>query len=269
MAKNGSIEKLKGNPKRFFLLLGLLFLLAFSAKGIFKENVGIGEGGYRSEESGILYDYTLTSFEAALSSGKPTILDFSADWCPPCRITAPILEKLRDDYKGRINILTANADYERDLVLRYKAEWYPTFIFFNSDGEETLRIQGLIFEPDFKVGIEDMLSGQQESLAIEKISSGEVLRRMMEGDSMILLDVRTAEEYASGHIPSAISLPLSEIQTGHSALGLNKEGEIIVYCQGGVSSKSAARMLYLMGYKNVKDMGGILDWSLINGPIVN
>jgi rhodanese-related sulfurtransferase len=91
---------------------------------------------------------------------------------------------------------------------------------------------------------------------------------MTQGEKLILLDVRTSEEYAAGHIPGAISLPLSRIQSGDVDMGFSSDDEIIVYCQGGIRSRTAARMLRLMGFKNVKDMGGILEWNMINGPIV-
>ncbi len=268
MAKKNKPDKSGKNPKRFVLLFSLVFLLAWGAKGILQNDNEVIEGGYRSEESGILYDYTPEAFEAALKSGKPTLLDFSADWCPPCRITAPILEKLRDEYRGKVNIFTANADYERELVQKYGAEWYPTFIFFDKNGEEVMRIQGLIYEEDFKLAIGELLHGTTGSSSPPNISPEVVLRRMIEGERLILVDVRTSQEYASGHIPGAISLPISSIQGGDMKIGWNSEDEIIVYCQGGVRSRSAARMLYLMGYKNVKDMGGIMEWSQINGPLV-
>lgn len=268
MAKKNKPDKRGKNPKRFVLLLSLVFLLAWGAKGILQNDNEVIEGGYRSEESGILYDYTPEAFEAALRSGKPTLLDFSTDWCPPCRVTAPILEELRDGYRGRVNILTANADNERDLVQRYGAEWYPTFIFFDKNGEEAMRIQGLIFEEDFRAAIEELLRRDSGSSVRPAISPEDVLRRMNQGEKLILVDVRTPQEYASGHIPRAISLPLSSIQSSGANINWNSDEEIIVYCQGGVRSRSAARMLYLMGYTNVKDMGGIVEWSQINGPVV-
>jgi rhodanese-related sulfurtransferase len=268
MAEKSKRDKRVHNPKRFMFLLSLVLLLALGAREVLRGDTYPVEVGYRSEESGILYDYTPAGFEAALSSGRPTLLDFSTDWCPPCRVTAPILEELREEYKGRVNILTANADNERELVQRFGVEWYPTFIFFDSDGEEAMRIQGLIFEEDFRVAMEELLHGNARSPGITTISPGEVLRRMTQGEKLILLDVRTSEEYAAGHIPGAISLPLSRIQSGDVDMGFSSDDEIIVYCQGGIRSRTAARMLRLMGFKNVKDMGGILEWNMINGPIV-
>jgi len=268
MAKIASPDKKNKKRKTFLFALTLVLLFALGTRGVLENDIELVEAGYRSEESGILYDYTSEGFEAALSSGKPTLLDFSADWCPPCRVTAPILEKLRDEYRGEIIILTANADYERELVQKYGAEWYPTFIFFDKSGEEVMRIQGLIFEEDFRVAIGELIHGSTSSSSPPTISPEEVLRRMMEGEKLILVDVRTPQEYASGHIPGAVSLPLSSIQGAEAKIVWGNDEEIIVYCQGGVRSRSAARMLYLMGYRNIKDMGGIMEWSQINGPLV-
>jgi rhodanese-related sulfurtransferase len=256
---------------RFLFILGLLFVAGFGAKGLVSvEPVIDGDEGYRSNVSGILYDYSPARFQSALGSGEPTLLDFSADWCPPCRVTAPILEKLREEYDGRFNIMTANADLEQDLVIAYREEWYPSFIFFNENGEEVRRIRGLIFEEDFRLAIEELLEKDSYSLDIKTISAEEVLERMKKGERLNLIDVRTPEEYRMGHIPGSVLIPLSTLQEGgFEGINLNKGAEIIVYCQGGVRSRRAARILRLVGFRNVKDMGGILDWSQRGGPIVS
>jgi rhodanese-related sulfurtransferase len=244
-------------------------LLTFAAKSFINTDEVIVEGGYRSNASGILYDYTPAKFEQALVSGKPTLLDFSADWCPPCRITAPILDKLREEYGGEVNILTANVDNEGDLVLKYREEWFPTFIFFDRNGDEVRRVRGLIFEDDFRLAIDELLNDNIGTLKIPVILPEEVLKRMNQGERLNLIDVRTPNEYKTGHIPGALSIPLSTIsENDHSGLGLDKDDEIIVYCQGGIRSRRAARILILMGYRNVKDMGGILDWTKVGGQVV-
>ncbi|RMF90496.1 MAG: hypothetical protein D6733_03710 [Methanobacteriota archaeon] len=259
----------KGGSRRFLIILGLLVAGAFAAKTFVYSDDTPAAGGYRSNESGILYDYTPEAFEAALKSGKPTILDLSADWCPPCRITAPILEKLRGEYRGEVNIFTANADKERDLVLRYREEWFPAFIFFDRDGNEVRRVRGLIFEEDFRLAIEELLHEDSLAITVETVAPETVLNRLMAGERLTLIDVRTPQEFDSGHIPGAINIPLDRIdEASLRDRGISEDQEVIVYCQGGVRSHRAARILYLMGYRKVRDMGGILDWNRIGGPVV-
>ena len=80
-----------------------------------------------------------------------------------------------------------------------------------------------------------------------------------EGKAM-LVDVRTSEEFANGHIPGAMLLPL-DVLAGRAAAALpDKEANIIVNCQSGARSAIAAAQLAAMGYKNVYDLGGIIGW---------
>lgn len=76
----------------------------------------------------------------------------------------------------------------------------------------------------------------------------------------IILDVRTEEEYAAVHIPDAICLPDFEVEEGAAEVLPDKDQLILVYCRSGRRSKYAARVLKQLGYTNVKEFGGIIDW---------
>ncbi len=75
-----------------------------------------------------------------------------------------------------------------------------------------------------------------------------------------LLDVRTKEEFALGHIPGALSVPLDRVTTA-PLLPENKESPLFIYCQSGARSARAAGLLKYMGYKRVTDLGGIINYS--------
>lgn len=83
---------------------------------------------------------------------------------------------------------------------------------------------------------------------------------LMGGDAL-LVDVRTEEEYAAGHIPGAVNLPLETIGEGDIPLLPDKEGEILVYCRSGRRSQKAAGKLAGLGYTGIVEIGGILDWE--------
>jgi len=82
---------------------------------------------------------------------------------------------------------------------------------------------------------------------------------------VIVVDVRTLEEYNEGHIPNAISVPLETIENEAEAKLKNKDDLILVYCRSGRRSREAALKLIEKGYTNVIDFGGIKDW---NGEVV-
>ncbi|MFT9497131.1 rhodanese-like domain-containing protein [Anaerosolibacter sp.] len=77
---------------------------------------------------------------------------------------------------------------------------------------------------------------------------------------VILLDVRTTEEYKEKHISQSVLIPLDELQGKIEKSIPNKDQEIIIYCRSGNRSKTASTMLLKMGYENVYDLGGIIDW---------
>ena len=79
-------------------------------------------------------------------------------------------------------------------------------------------------------------------------------------EDFFILDVRTREEYDEGHIPGAVLIPNTEIETRAEEELPDKGPLILVYCRSGRRSKLAAQILADLGYTNVKEFGGILDW---------
>ena len=76
----------------------------------------------------------------------------------------------------------------------------------------------------------------------------------------VILDVRTQEEYDEGHIEGAVLLPDYEVSAKAESVLPLKDQLILVYCRSGRRSKGAAQTLVNMGYTNIKEFGGILDW---------
>lgn len=91
------------------------------------------------------------------------------------------------------------------------------------------------------------------------LTAEEAKARMEENEGVILLDVRTQEEYDQGHISGAVCLP-NETITADMPVVFDKDAEILIYCRSGHRSAEAAEKLAAMGYTNVADFGGINDW---------
>ena len=94
----------------------------------------------------------------------------------------------------------------------------------------------------------------------KKISAADAKARMDSGDTIIILDVRTQEEYDAGHIAGAILIPNETIVDKQPELLPDLDAEILVYCRSGNRSAQAAKKLIAIGYTNVVDFGGIIDW---------
>ena len=94
----------------------------------------------------------------------------------------------------------------------------------------------------------------------EQITPAEAKEIMDTEQNYIILDVRTEEEFAAGHIKDAILIPDTEITEKAEDVLTDKDQQILVYCRSGRRSKNAASQLVKLGYSNVKEFGGIIDW---------
>ena len=94
----------------------------------------------------------------------------------------------------------------------------------------------------------------------EQITPAEAKEIMDTEQDYIILDVRTEEEFAEGHIEGAILIPDDEITEKAESILTDKDQQILVYCRSGRRSKNAASLLVELGYTNVKEFGGIIDW---------
>ena len=99
------------------------------------------------------------------------------------------------------------------------------------------------------------------SSGYRQISMDEAVKMMKDEKNYIILDVRRPDEYADGHIPGAINVPNEEIGTTEIAELPDKSQLILVYCRSGRRSKEAAEKLVKLGYTNIVEFGGILDWK--------
>ena len=99
------------------------------------------------------------------------------------------------------------------------------------------------------------------SAPYEQISGAEAKALMDSESGYIIIDARTQEEYDQGHIPGAILIPEYEIADRAEKELPDKDKLILVYCRSGRRSKIAAEELVKLGYTNVKEFGGIIDWE--------
>lgn len=88
--------------------------------------------------------------EQALKSGKPVLAEFGADNCAPCRELRPILQKIKTEYTGRLEVIVIDVRYEREVADKYRIMVIPTLVFFDRSGKEQSRIHGFLSEDKLK-----------------------------------------------------------------------------------------------------------------------
>lgn len=115
------------------------------------------------------------------------------------------------------------------------------------------------------VGVIFMLNRKDENIEneviIKHVSMDDIVQIMNENKNYIIIDVRTVAEYNEGHIPNAICIPNETIGNDIINELSNKEQLILIYCRSGNRSKQAAEKLKQLGYTNLIEFGGIIDWK--------
>lgn len=93
-----------------------------------------------------------TAYEAmirdALSSGKPSVIDFGAGKCIPCKKMKPILDSLRQEYSGKANVVFIDVWIDNDIGGKYRVQMIPTQIFYDAKGREVKRHIGFMDRPE-------------------------------------------------------------------------------------------------------------------------
>lgn len=104
-------------------------------------------------------------------------------------------------------------------------------------------------------------SAAEETIGYTQISQDEAKERMAREDGHVIVDVRTQEEYDAGHIPGAILVPNEAIGCDAPEALPDYDQILLIYCRSGRRSKEAAQKLAEMGYTNVYEFGGVIDWT--------
>lgn len=109
-----------------------------------------------------IFDYT-KSTEWSYAGELPAIIDFYADWCQPCKMVAPILEELSDEFEGKINIYKVNTEVEQELSAVFGIRSIPSILFIPKDGQPMMQPGALPKDVFVKVINEELLAKKEEA----------------------------------------------------------------------------------------------------------
>ncbi len=102
-------------------------------------------------------ELTKANFDSLVTeSDVPVLVDFWAPWCGPCRMIGPVIEKLADDFAGKVNVYKVNVDDEQDLAERFRVMSIPTIYLFK-DGEVAERLVGARSYEDLAAELEKLI----------------------------------------------------------------------------------------------------------------
>lgn len=128
-----------------YLFLSLLSLVVLCGCG---NNKTTASDSVTSEVAVAEAQEVADSVSGSISEGMPTVLDFWAEWCGPCRQMKPLFESLEKKYEGRVAFKAVNVDEDKVLADKFGIEAIPTFVFLDKNGNEISRIVGMASEEE-------------------------------------------------------------------------------------------------------------------------
>lgn len=145
----------------FTLALGACVFTSACSKGKNGDEGASSESSAKADSEMVRIDherenqgkYAIEGGKIVSASGRPMVVDFYADWCPPCKQMAPIFSSFAAKYKGSIDFVSVNIDEKRDLAVDYGVTSIPTFIFVSQDGKVVNKIVGALPENDFATAL--------------------------------------------------------------------------------------------------------------------
>ncbi len=113
-----------------------------------------------------VFDYE-TNKEWSYAGDVPCIIDFYADWCQPCKIVAPILEELEEEYQGKIKVYKVDTEAERELAAVFGIQSIPSLLFVPVDAQPQMAM-GALPKETFEQAIKDVLKVEKPTVTEEK-----------------------------------------------------------------------------------------------------
>ncbi len=194
-----------------------------------------------------------------LRSELPVLIEFTADWCAPCKQVAPELDAVARELEGKAKVVKIDIDKSKRLATSLRIQAVPTFMVIHK-GRPVAGDQGVLRRNQLRELIEPFLPRAEGAVrAVE-------LAQLIQQGQVVAVDTRDARSYGRARIPGAANMPLEEIETRLAELHMFP-GAPILYCRSGDKSKELANKLAADGMPVGFLEGGFLAWEAEALPI--
>lgn len=155
------------------LVIPKRFNVTFAPQNIKLNLMGPDQGNVKSlnkrEFKQKIYDYTFSK-EWEYKGDMPAVIDFYADWCKPCKVVAPIISQLSEEYEGRVNFYKLNTEKDPEVARFFGISSIPTIMFIPPEGKPVM-VRGA--QPKFMLrkNIERMLPGEKKGFSLKDLFS--------------------------------------------------------------------------------------------------
>jgi thioredoxin len=191
--------------------------------------------------------------QQVMMSELPVLVEFSAEWCGPCKVVAPELEALAHELKGKCKIVTIDIDKSPNIARQLGVQSVPTFVVFQEGRPVGGRV-GALKRNQLREMVDPFLPRAEGALKPDEVAA------LLKASRISLVDVREAAVYARAHIASAVNLPHTEIETRLAELHMLPTPPVL-YCRSGDITKELAAKLAEQGVPVAFLEGGVLAWE--------
>ncbi len=219
-----------------------------------------GSAGGKGAAGGSVPYVTEREFEAqVLNSELPVLIEFTADWCAPCKQIAPEVEAFAREMEGKCKVVKVDIDRSPAIAQQLRIQSVPTFMVV-AEGRIADGVVGAIKKKKMLELVEPFLPRPAGAL-----KAVEVAHLLKEGQ-VSLVDTRDASAFGRAHLPHATSLPLEEIESRLAELHM-LPAQPVLYCRSGDKKKDMAAKLAEQGVPVAFLEGGILAWEADGLPV--
>ena len=204
--------------------------------------------------SGKVPTITEREFEAAvLRSELPVLIEFTADWCAPCKQIAPEVEAFAEEMQGKAKVVKVDIDRAPTLAAQLRVKSVPTFMVFAEQ-----RIVDMVVGAIRKKKMHEMMDPYlpRAEGALKALELFEALRQGL----VVPVDTRDAAAFKRAHIPVAVHFALEEIEGRLAELHM-LQARPVLYCRSGDKTKDLADKLNEQGLPVAFLEGGLLGWE--------
>ena len=220
-----------------------------------------GGGANKPAKGGGAIPYvTEREFEReVLRSELPVLIEFSAEWCQPCKTIAPEVEAFAREVEGKIKVVKVDIDRSPVIAQQLRVQSVPTFMLFAEQ-----RVVDVVVGAVRKKKLHEMVEPYlpRAAGAIKTVE----LAQLLKAGAVVAIDTRDASAYARAHLPGAQSMPFDEISGRLAELHM-LAGQPVLYCRSGDKTKDLAEQLAEQGMPVAFLEGGILAWEAEGLPI--
>ena len=228
------------------------------AKGKAAPRAGGGNGS--AQESSSIAFVTEQDFEqVVLLAETPVLVQFTADWCQPCKTIAPEVEAFAAEMEGKLRVVKVDIDKAQMLARQLRIQSVPTFMLFAEQRLADAQV-GALGKKQLRAMVEPFLPRSAGALKVRELAE------LIKQGAVTPVDVRDAAAYGRAHLPGAKSLPIDEIE-GRLAELYMLPGQPALYDRSGDKTKELAQKMEEQGTPVAYLEGGILAWEAEGLPI--